>query len=62
MTEQEQQERARKFFAMLASFGVTECLCVNPPEGGSVNAKIEQNGEVSMLDKRDGQRKKIKVA
>lgn len=59
MTAQ-QEQNAKKFFAMLASHGITEVLCVKPPEGGSVNAKIEVNGDLSMIDQRDGKRKKIK--
>ena len=57
----QQEENAKKFFAMLAKHGITEILCVSPPEGVSVNAKIETNGELSMKDTRDGKRKRIKM-
>ncbi len=59
MTTQ-QEENAKKFFAMLAAHGITKALCVKPPEGGSVDAEIKTNGELSMTDTRDGNRKKIK--
>lgn len=57
----DQQKNAQKFFAMLAQYGVTEALVISPPEGGDVVAKIEPTGELSMIDKRDGQRKKPKI-
>lgn len=56
----EQEKSAQKFFAMLASHGIKKFLCITPPEGGDVAAKIEQDGSLTMIDKRDGQQKKIK--
>lgn len=60
MTTQ-QEDAAKVFFAMLYESGITEALCLKPPQGGSVNAKIEKNGDLSAVDQRDGKRKKIKM-
>lgn len=54
-----QEENAQKFFAMLAEHGITKAIVVSPPEGGSIACKIETDGELSMIDSRDGKRKKI---
>lgn len=54
-----QEENAKKFFTMLAEHGITKAIVVSPPEGGSLKAKIETDGELSMIDSRDGKRKKI---
>lgn len=57
-----EEKKMQSFFAMLAQHGVTEAICINPPEGGGVVTKIEPTGQLTMVDKRDGKRKKIKVA
>lgn len=56
----QQEQKAKEFFALLASYGVTEVLVATPPEGGSAEAKIEADSKLSMIDQRDGKRKKIK--
>lgn len=61
MTTQ-QKDNAKKLFSLLAAHGIAKVLVVNPPEGGNVKAKIETNGELSMIDNRDGKRKKIKMS
>jgi len=57
----EQEENARKFFAVLAAHGVTNAIALKPAPGGDHNIKIESDGELTALDKRDRKRKKIKI-
>ena len=57
----EQKQKMKDFFAMLAAHGVTEAICLNPPKSGVGPVKIEQSGELSMIDGQDGQRKNIDI-
>lgn len=52
------EQKAKRLFTMLEG---CKAFVVNPPEGGSGEAKIEKDGELSMIDKRDGKRKRIKI-
>jgi hypothetical protein len=61
MTTEDQIAREKKFWAMLADAGIVDAIVISPPEGGGNTASIERDGSLTMIDKRDGKRKKIKI-
>lgn len=55
------QQKLKAFFAMLSEHGINEVICINPPDHGDPIARIEPGGELSTIDTRDGERKKINL-